>query len=141
MLCRDVLYRLAARGTNMARVIGMGGVFFKARDPKGLSAWYRDTLGLPVESWGGVLFSPQAGPPHLVLSPFEASSDYFEPSAREFMLNFAVDDLDDLLAVLESKGVKPLRRDDSDPNGRFAWIMDPEGTKIELWEPGSEQAS
>lgn len=120
----------------MARITGIGGLFFKARDPKALAAWYREVLGLSVEDWGGVLFRPDAGgPPMTVFSPFDAGSTYFDPSSREFMIGFAVDDLDAYLAMLEAKGVAPLRREDGDANGKFAWIVDPEGLKIELWEP------
>lgn len=120
----------------MARVTGIGGVFFRSPDPKALSAWYRDVLGLAVEDWGGVLFRGGAdGPPMTVLSPFEAGTNHFDPSTREFMINFAVDDLDGFLAMLVGKGIMPLRREDADAHGRFAWIVDPDGTKIELWEP------
>jgi catechol 2,3-dioxygenase-like lactoylglutathione lyase family enzyme len=120
----------------MARITGVGGIFFKSRDPKALSAWYRDVLGLSVEDWGGVLFQQDAcGPPHLVWSPFEADTTYFAPSPREFMINFAVEDLDGVLAQLQAKDINILGRDDTDENGRFAWIADPDGTKIELWEP------
>jgi catechol 2,3-dioxygenase-like lactoylglutathione lyase family enzyme len=121
----------------MARITGAGGIFFKARDPKALSEWYRDTLGLDVQAWGGALLPSAAeGPPHFVWSPFAADTQYLEPSTREFMLNFAVDNLDDVLAQLEAKGVNILDRAE-DENGRFAWILDPEGTKIELWQPQS----
>ena len=121
----------------MARVTGIGGVFFKARDPKALAAWYRDVLGLAVEDWGGVMFQADGnGPPMTLFVPFEAATKHFDPSSREFMINFTVDDIDGMLAMLATKGITPLKRDDdSDPNGRFAWIMDPEGSKIELWEP------
>ncbi|HSC19448.1 MAG TPA: VOC family protein [Rhizomicrobium sp.] len=122
----------------MARITGVGGIFFKARDPKALVDWYRDTLGLDVQAWGGALLPSAAeGPPHFVWSPFSADTTYMEPSTREFMLNFAVDDLDGVLAQLETKGVNILGRAD-DENGRFAWLLDPEGTKIELWEPKKE---
>ena len=117
----------------MGRVTGVGGIFFRSRDPKALSAWYREVLGLQVEDWGGALFRPEAGS-KIVWSPFAHDSKYFEPSSREFMINFAVEDLDGLLARLEGKGVPILGRD-GDDNGRFAWIADPDGTKIELWEP------
>jgi predicted enzyme related to lactoylglutathione lyase len=122
--------------TDMARITGIGGIFFKARDPKALSAWYRDTLGLSVESWGGAMLQYDAPghPPLAVWNPFAADTKHFEPSTREFMINFAVDDLDAMLKQLEDKGVTILARDDSDPHGRFAWILDPEGTKIELWQ-------
>ena len=120
----------------MARITGLGGVFFKARDPKALSAWYRDVLGLPVETWGGSLlpYDAPGHPPHVVFSPFAQDSGYFAPSTRDYMINFAVDDLDAFVAMQDAKGVALLGRDDSDPHGRFAWIVDPEGTKIELWE-------
>ncbi len=119
----------------MAQITGIGGIFFKAKDPQALSDWYRDMLGLAVEAWGGAMLTPRAdGPPVTLWSPFPADTTYMAPSTREFMVNFAVDDLDGFVAQLESKGVAVLARDDSDPNGRFAWILDPEGTKIELWQ-------
>ncbi len=123
----------AARG----HVTGIGGIFFKSRDPKALALWYRDVLGLPVEDWGGAIlrYDQPEHPPMLVFTPFSADSTYFDPSGRDFMLNFAVDDLDAILARITAKGVAIQKRDDNGPNGRFAWILDPEGVKIELWEP------
>jgi predicted enzyme related to lactoylglutathione lyase len=120
----------------MAKITGLGGIFFKARDPKALSAWYRDVLGLAVEDWGGAMLRYDApGHPEVaVWNPFSADTKYFAPSSREYMINFAVDDLDGVVARIEAKGVAILGRDDSDPNGRFAWVLDPEGTKIELWQ-------
>ena len=119
-------------------VTGVGGIFFKAKDPKALTAWYRDTLGIAMESWGGAALrydAPQH-PPALIWSAFPQSTDYFAPSQSDFMINYAVDDMDAFLAKIEAKGVKVLKRDDtSDPSGRFAWIVDPEGNKIELWQP------
>ncbi len=118
------------------RITGVGGVFVKSPDPKALSAWYRDVLGLAIEPWGGATLSTDAPgkPPVVVWSPFPTTTNYMAPSTREFMVNFAVDDLDAFIARLTTKGVKILKRDDSDPNGRFAWILDPDGTKIELWQ-------
>jgi catechol 2,3-dioxygenase-like lactoylglutathione lyase family enzyme len=118
-------------------VTGIGGVFIKAKDPKALVAWYRDVLGLPVEAWGGAALRYDAPkhPPAAAWAAFPASSSYFAPSTSEFMINYAVDDLDALLARLQAKGVPVLKRTDDDANGRFAWILDPEGHKIELWEP------
>jgi catechol 2,3-dioxygenase-like lactoylglutathione lyase family enzyme len=119
------------------RITGIGGIFFKSKDPKALAAWYRDVLGLRVEPWGGALLrydAPQH-PPVLVWNVFSQSTDYFAPSTRDFMINFAVDDLDAFLGKLKIKGVDALKRDDNDPNGKFAWILDPEGNKVELWEP------
>ena len=121
----------------VGHITGVGGVFVKSKDPKALAAWYRDVLGLKLESWGGAMLSYDApGHPHvLVWNAMPEGSDYTAPSTREFMLNFAVDDMDAILARLKAKGVTVLKRDDSDPTGSFAWILDPDGTKIELWQP------
>ena len=118
-------------------VTGIGGIFVKSRNPKALAAWYRDVLGMPLESWGGALlrFDAPHHPPVSVWNAFPQSTDYFAPSDREFMVNFAVDDLDAIIARIESKGVHILKRDDSGSNGRFAWLLDPDGTKVELWQP------
>lgn len=127
-----------ATATDAGRITGFGGIFFKSNDPKALAAWYRDVLGITVEDWGGATlrYDAPGHPPVVVWGPFPEKTDYFAPSTREFMVNFAVDDLDAFLARIEAKGVKVLKRDDdSDPNGKFAWIMDPDGTKIELWQP------
>lgn len=120
----------------MARITAIGGVFFRSPDPKALAAWYRDTLGLKIEDWGGASIAAEGnGPPYGVWSPFSKDTDYFKPSSREFMINFAVDDLDGFLAGLEAKGVAVNGRQQMDGVGKFAWILDPDGTKIELWEP------
>src|SRR5947207_1148139 len=105
----------------MKRVIGIGGIFFKANDPEKLAAWYKKHLGLDVQDWGGVSFQEGAGADlkpkrqsHIVWSPFEASTDYFKPSDKPFMINYRVHDLDALLAQLRSEGV------DVDKVGCFA---------------------
>ena len=118
------------------RITGIGGVFVASKDPKALAAWYRDVLGLAVEPWGGAMLrlDAPAHPAVAVWAPFKADGGHFSPSTREFMVNFAVDDLDAFLVRLAAKGVAILKRDDSDPSGRFAWILDPDGTKIELWQ-------
>jgi catechol 2,3-dioxygenase-like lactoylglutathione lyase family enzyme len=130
-----------SKGNDMGagHITGVGGIFFKSKDPKQLSAWYRDVLGLKVEDWGGAMLSYTAPqhPPAVVWSPFAETTDYMAPSTREFMVNFAVDDLDALLAKLAAKHVTILKRDETDPNGKFAWILDPDGTKIELWQPNA----
>jgi catechol 2,3-dioxygenase-like lactoylglutathione lyase family enzyme len=127
----------AAPAESAGRVTGVGGVFFKAKDPKALAAWYRDALGLPLEAWGGAVLRHDAPqhPPALAWNAFPASTDYFAPSTGEFMINYAVDDMDAVLTRLRAQGVAILKRDDDDANGRFAWVLDPEGNKLELWEP------
>lgn len=133
-----------AQGTTMksdtvsvGHITGIGGIFFKSKDPKKLAAWYRDILGLHVEAWGGAMLHTDApGHPAVVVwNAFPETTDYMAPSTREFMVNFAVDDLDAFLATLTAKGVPILKREDS-ATGKFAWILDPDGTKIELWQPG-----
>ena len=117
-------------------VTGVGGVFLKARDRKALVAWYRDVLGLPMQPWGGAVLHTDAPghPPVVAWTAMAASSSYFAPSTSLVMIDYAVDDMDAMVARLQAKGVEILKRAD-DPSGRFAWIMDPEGNKIELWEP------
>lgn len=120
----------------MARITALGGMFVHSADPKALGAWYRDKLGLKIEDWGGALIGGDAnGPPHGVWSPFDKDSGYFKPSSREFMINFAVDDLEGFVSGLEAKGVEVIGRQEMEGMGKFAWILDPDGTKIELWEP------
>lgn len=125
---------------SLPRVTGFGGLFFKAKDSDALSAWYRDRLGLPIEEWGGCVFPwrdaedpKKAG--HTVWSVFDAKTPYFKPSRKAFMMNFRVDDLDRVLAELESEGVEVTAASEESEYGKFGWVMDPEGNKIELWQP------
>jgi catechol 2,3-dioxygenase-like lactoylglutathione lyase family enzyme len=131
---------VAASAQPPGRITGVGGVFFRSKDPAALMAWYRDVLGLKVEAWGGAMLAYDAPghPPVLTLNAVKETSTYLAPSPREFMLNLAVDDLAAILDRLKAKGVPILGRDDGDANGRFAWIMDPDGTKIELWQAKAE---
>jgi len=117
-------------------ITGIGGVFIKARDPKALAAWYRDMLGLPLQPWGGAALRYDAAghPPAAAWAAFPASSAYFAPSASAVMIDYAVDDLDAIVKRLQDHEVAILKRSD-DENGRFAWLLDPEGNKVELWEP------
>ncbi len=119
-------------------VTGIGGVFVKSSDPAALSAWYHDMLGITLAPWGGAVFhyDGKPHPPSGAWTALPMHSKYTAPSSRDFMLDFTVDDLDAIAARLSAKGVKILKRDDSDPSGKFAWILDPDGTKIELWQPG-----
>jgi|SRR5471032_531966 len=117
-------------------ITGLGGIFIKAKDQKALVAWYRDVLGLPLQAWGGAALrydAPQH-PPVMVWNVLPASTNYLAPSASGFMINYAVDDMDAFVARLTAKGVAVLKRSD-DATGRFAWLLDPEGNKIELWQP------
>lgn len=117
----------------MAKVLGLGGVFFKAADPAAVGAWYARVLGFEVSDWGGAMFEhPKVGGTNW--SPFSADTRYFEPSDAPFMINFIVDDLDGVLARAAAEGVEPTGRQDEEM-GRFAWLIDPAGVKIELWQP------
>ncbi|SFR87905.1 hypothetical protein SAMN05216570_0240 [Dyella sp. OK004] len=120
----------------MAKAIGLGGIFFKSRDPAALAAWYAQYLGLPVEEWGGARFVEDAKHPgYLLWSPFAADTSYFAPSTQPYMINFRVDDLDALLAQLRASGIEVDERVEESEYGRFGWLMDPDGTRIELWQP------
>lgn len=123
----------------MARITGIGGIFLKAQDPKALSAWYAQHLGLPLSDYGGAnfLWSDElpAGTGSTAWSLFPEATEYFGPGPQTAMVNYRVDDLDGLLQQLASAGVWiDPKRDDSE-YGRFAWIQDPEGNRIELWQP------
>ncbi len=123
----------------MRRVTGIGGIFFKASDPEALYAWYEKHLGLRRNSQTqAVVFeSGDTGRAQTIWSLFPHTTEYFEPSQALFMLNYRVNDLDALVTALREEGVEILGREDYD-YGRFAWIMDPEGNRIELWEPAKE---
>lgn len=118
----------------MERVTGIGGAFFRARDPERLSAWYREHLGLELADFGGSILRSDGGET-LVWSPFPADTDYFGPSGREWMLNYRVRDLDAMLAQLREAGVEVLDRVEEHEFGRFGWAVDCEGNRFELWQP------
>jgi catechol 2,3-dioxygenase-like lactoylglutathione lyase family enzyme len=117
----------------MAKVLGIGGVFFKAADPQAVRDWYARVLGFDIQEWGGVIW-PHPSIGHGNWSVFEATTQYYDPSTAPFMVNFIVDDLDGVLAKARDEGVAPLDQQD-EIYGRFAWLMDPAGVKIELWQP------
>ena len=124
----------------MKRVTGLGGVFFKARDKGGLLDWYRAHLGIDSEEWGGFAFlwreheaPDKTG--YTVWSAFDGDTDHFAPSDKPYMLNFRVADLSVLLEALRDEGVEIVGELQEHPNGKFAWVLDPEGNKVELWEP------
>jgi catechol 2,3-dioxygenase-like lactoylglutathione lyase family enzyme len=117
----------------MAQVTGLGGIFYKVADPDRTRAWYQETLGIGGE-WGAMFpFSKDDASGYSLLTPFKADSDYFGPSEQPFMINLRVDDLDTMIAELEAKGMRILGRQD-EAYGNFAWILDPDGVKIELWQ-------
>ena len=121
----------------MAKITGIGGVFVKANDPKALRAWYADVLGMTMSPWGGAKLVNEANTSGN-WSAFEATTKYFAPSDKPFMINFRVDDLDGMLARCRDKGANVLdRREDMDGIGKFGYIVDPEGTLLELWQPAT----
>ena len=124
----------------MKRVTGIGGIFFKAKDPVSLRAWYRRHLGIDVQDWGGAAFSwtgtdgkPAAGT--TIWSIGDAGGDQFAPSSSAFMVNYRVADLPALLDALRAEGCNVVDRTDDSEYGKFGWVIDPEGNKVELWEP------
>ena len=124
----------------MAKITGIGGVFFKSRsDHKELAAWYNKNLGMPMESWGGTILrwpDDKAEDGGLtVWTTADNDSKWFSPSESSFMINYRVDNLDEMLASLKENGVEIQQGPESHENGKFAWIMDPDGNKVELWEP------
>jgi predicted enzyme related to lactoylglutathione lyase len=123
----------------MKRVIGLGGIFFKSKDPKILNEWYSKHLGIHNEGWG-VQFSltkhmEEVKDAYQLWSPFKDDTTYFEPSNQQFMINFVVDDLTALLEQLKSEGVEVMDKTEEGEYGKFGWCLDPEKNKIELWEP------
>lgn len=129
----------------MKKVIGIGGIFFKSEDPKELAAWYKKHLGLPIdENYGGYTFDwkdngqrPSKG--YTIWSPFPRDTDYIKPSEKDFMFNFIVDDLRVLIDTLKAEEVEVVGEIEDTDFGLFGWALDPEGNKIELWEPVENQ--
>lgn len=125
----------------MARVLGLGGLFMSSKDAEATKAWYAKVFDMPVNDYGGFDFlhadtaAPFPRAARTVFTAFEATSDYFAPSTESFMLNLIVDDLQGVLAKLKDHGIEPVQPSESFEYGHFAWIMDPDGRKIELWQP------
>ena len=128
----------------MKRVTGIGGLFFKAKDPQALGAWYKQHLGIDVQPLGGAAFdwtvpdNPD-GVGTTAWSLFAQTSDHFAPSTAPFMINYRVHDLHALLAALRTEGVRIEGELQESEYGKFGWIVDPEGNKVELWEPPAGQ--
>ena len=128
----------------MSRVAGIGGIFFKARDPVALRGWYKTHLGVDVQEWGGAAFrwTDEAGKPvagTTVWSIGPADGGYFAPSKSSFMINYRVADLQAVLQALRSEGCDVLEKTDDSEYGKFGWVMDLEGNKVELWQPPEGQ--
>jgi len=128
----------------MKRVTGIGGVFFKAKDAPALRAWYRQHLGIDVQSWGGTAFTwtdsdgkPTGGMTVWSVSPEE--SKHFAPSTASFMINYRVEDLQAVVSALKAEGCTVVGEVADSDDGKFAWVMDPEGNKVELWQPPAGQ--
>ena len=128
----------------MKRVIGIGGIFFNSPDPVALRAWYKKHLGIDVQDWGGAAFTwtdsegkPIAGTTIWTVS--DATDNYFAPSTAPFMVNYRVADLHALVKVLKTEGCNVLDKIDESEYGKFAWVIDPDGNKAELWEPPAGQ--
>jgi predicted enzyme related to lactoylglutathione lyase len=120
----------------MERVIGVGGVFFKANDPKGLAAWYREHLGVPTEpDQTYAIFASSGAGERTVWSAFPSNTTYFGPNGAPLMVNYRVRDLDAMLTQLRAAGVEVDERVEEYDYGKFGWAADPEGNRFELWEP------
>ena len=128
----------------MKRVTGIGGIFFKAKDPKALQAWYQKHLGIDVKAWGGAAFKwtdgdgkPVAGTTAWSIGSLQ--SDHFAPSTASFIVNYRVEDLHALVKALREEGCNVLEKIDDSDYGKFGWVIDPEGNKVELWQPPAGQ--
>ncbi len=119
------------------RVTGLGGFFFKTEDPKAAKDWYKNHLGLNTDDYGCTFWwkDEEGKKCSTQWSPFKDDTTYFEPSKKEFMMNFRVENLEELLKVLKEEGVTVVGKMEEYDYGKFGWILDPEGNKIELWEP------
>ncbi|RPI06042.1 MAG: VOC family protein [Ignavibacteriae bacterium] len=128
----------------MKRVTGIGGIFFKSKNPDSLRTWYHQHLGIDIESWGGFAFKWRSennpeGIGTTAWSIFKDETKYFDPSKASFMINYRVENLDELLRLLKSEGCQVDPKVDESEFGKFGWVMDPEGNRIELWQPPAGQ--
>ena len=119
------------------RVTGLGGFFFKAKDPDASKSWYNQHLGLDTDQYGYTFWwkDKQGNDFSTQWSPMDQKTEYFQPSEKQFMMNFRVENLEELLKVLKTEGVEVVGEMETYDYGKFGWILDPEGNKIELWEP------
>jgi predicted enzyme related to lactoylglutathione lyase len=120
----------------MAKVLGVGGIFFKSPDPKRLGEWYTKWLGMEVTEWG-IAYDPKGMPANsqTVWNAFDAKTDYFDPSQKGFMFNLIVDDVEEAIKQVREGGAEIIGEIQKFDYGSFGWFMDPDGNKVELWEP------
>jgi predicted enzyme related to lactoylglutathione lyase len=119
----------------VAKAVGVGGVFLKARDPQALSQWYATHFGISDQGGGSLGFDGPESAGMTVFAHFPLDTQYFGEGTQQAMVNFRVDDLDELLKQLAEAGVRIDPKRDDSPYGGFAWIWDPEGNRVELWQP------
>lgn len=123
----------------MARITGIGGVFFKSKNKEALAQWYQKNLGLKPEVWGGAVLQWSEDKAEdkgaTVWMVHENDTNHFSPSGSSFMINYRIDDMDGMVAQLKQNGVEIEKGPESHENGKFLWVMDPDGNKVELWEP------
>jgi predicted enzyme related to lactoylglutathione lyase len=122
------------------KVTGIGGIFFKSKDPKATKNWYSKHLGLNNDQWGSTFWwkDKEGNDCSTQWSPMKEDTDYYEPSKKEFMVNYRVENLEELLEELRKEGVEIVGEMQTFDYGKFGWILDPEGNKIELWEPNDK---
>ncbi len=124
------------------KITGIGGVFFKCKDPSAMRDWYNKSFGMTADHYGMPFVWKKPENPekngYTAWNPFEDKSDYFEPSKQKYMINYRVENLEELLEDLKKQGVTVLGEIQKEDYGQFGWVLDPEGNKIELWEPNDE---
>ncbi len=128
----------------MAKVTGLGGVFFKSKDPAALAAWYGEHLGLVIApSFGGTIFKPGELPDggYTLWSPFKSDTSYFGDASQSFMINLIVDDVEGALAQVKAGGAEVINERENGEFGDFGWFVDPDGNRVELWKPPAGDAS
>ena len=124
----------------MKRVVGIGGIFFKSENPEQLQAWYAKHLGIPMQpSFTGAVFDSKDSPGQTIWSLAPKDSEQFAPSSAPFMINYRVENLTELVKVLREEGVHVDEYPEESEYGKFAWVTDPEGNRVELWEPPAEE--
>lgn len=124
----------------MANIVGLGGLFFKSENPQGLAKWYQKWLGMGMAHPYGLTFEAKHIPEHgyQIWTPFKADTEYFQPSDKPFMFNLMVDNLAEMLEQIRPSGCQVLEETEKSEYGDFGWFIDPEGNKVELWQPPKE---